>query len=380
MDENLGTIIIDNGSYMTKAGFAGHEAPRAIFPSIIGRPKHVASIAGKQNKDSYVGDEAEAKSGILNLKNPIERGIITNWEDIETIWHHTFYEELRVNPAEYTIILTEVPFNPKNNREKATQIMFETFNVPSFFLEIQANLSIYSTGRVQGIVFESGAEASNIVPIEKGHSISKGINTFNLAGSEVLEYCPHLFHKIMTPTKTMTNRAFSQIFRDFKEKCGYVALDYDAELKKAKTTSECQMDFTFPDGNTITTNEQRFSLTELLFNPHLNGYEFGGVHEFIFDSINKCDESIRKDLYNNIVLAGGNTLFEGLPERIEKEIKKLAPPETKVTVIAPPERKYAAWIGGSILASLATFPQMTISRNEYNESGPGIVHTKCSQS
>ena len=91
----------------------------------------------------------------------------------------------------------------------------------------------------------------------------------------------------------------------------------------------------------------------------------------------QCDIDVRKDLYANIVLSGGTTMFEGLPERIEKEMVRLAPPTMKIKVVAPPERKYAVWIGGSILASLATFPQMVITRDEYNEAGPGIVHRKC---
>lgn len=86
---------------------------------------------------------------------------------------------------------------------------------------------------------------------------------------------------------------------------------------------------------------------------------------------------VRKDLYSNIVLSGGTTMFEGLLERIEKEITNLAPQSIKVKVVAPPERKYAVWIGGSILAYLATFPQMVITHEEYNDAGPAIVHRKC---
>jgi actin-related protein len=120
-----------------------------------------------------------------------------------------------------------------------------------------------------------------------------------------------------------------------------------------------------------------FRAPEALFQPSVLGQEAAGIHETTYNSIMKCDVDIRKDLYGNIVMSGGTTMYPGIADRMQKEINALAPSSMKVKIVAPPERKYSVWIGGSILASLSTFQQMWISKQEYDESGPSIVYRKC---
>lgn len=364
-------IVIDNGSGYCKAGIAGANAPSSSFPTVVGRPKDSTL------KDVYIGYKAIELSDKLNLSLPIEWGLINNWNDMEQIWNYIFKDELKQPSKNATVLLTEPSLNPTENREKTTQIMFENFEVSKFYLCIQSTLALYASGRKTGLVLDSGDGITHTVPVLDGYAVMPGIRRLNLAGRHVTG---NLMKNLISEgydIKTTADRLAVTKIKESKELI-YVALDYEAELKKAHDTNELIKDFTLPDGQVIKLNENRFKNAEIMFQPKMVNVELEGLSEMIVTSISQCDEKDRASMYKNLVLAGGNCLFSGIEDRIKKDLSKLKP-DVRVDWYKETgkRRLNATWIGGSILASLTDFDSKWITKAEYDEFGPSIVNKKC---
>jgi len=371
----LPTLIIDLGTGELKCGFGGEDAPRKVFPNVLGWPRHpgVGGIMLGEKKDNYVGHGAVEKRGLLRVTNPIDRGVITDWLDMEKVLHHTFYSELIVAPDEHPILVTEAPDTARQSREKLAEMMFETFNGPALAVANTACMGVFATGRSTGLAVSSGCGVTHVVPVWEGYSLPHYITRLELAGNDLTDYLRGLLRDKGLPFSTQDDLRFVE---DIKEKLCYVCPDFQAELRNASVSRSFERQYEMPDGEKITLIEDRFRCPEALFDPSMLGLSSPGIHVLSHDCVQKCDPSIRREMYANLVLCGGNTLFPRLEDRLSKEVQELAPKGVEAKCVAFPERKYASWLGGSLLASLPTFPCMWLSKKEYDDFGSSAIHKK----
>ncbi|KAG2382441.1 hypothetical protein C9374_005643 [Naegleria lovaniensis] len=369
-------LMFDLGSGLTKVGFTGEDSPSSVFPTVVGkanqgRLQSIPTLNGTNRE--MIGDEAVCAT-YNTLFSPIRHGIIQDYDRIEKILHHCFYNELRVEPEDHPVIMSTRVHAPKAQHEKLTQIMFETFAVPGFYIAQSTLLSMFAAGRNTGIVLDCGDGVTSVETLSNGYHTKIAAKRVNMGGSDLDEYLATLLQE---RGYYFSTSAELHVVKQIKEKLSYCALDLDAELQTDRMSSKLEKAYELPDGNVISISNERFRCMEALFNPSLIGREDVGIHEMVFNAIQKCDLGVRKDFYGNILLSGGSTFSEGFSDRLVKEITSLAPASILVKVVSPPERKYSVWIGGSILGDLSSFQQYYLSKQEYDDEGPAMIHRKC---
>jgi len=393
-DDEMEVIVIDNGSQNIKAGYSGEDAPRSVFRSLLGSVAPDSENGTRSQtdhpKDFYVGNEAQEHREMLNLQSPIQGGFVTDWDAMEKLWEYTFDKELQISPEanNMPVLLTDAPLNPKVNRERMAQIMFETFKVPGFYIATQAVLSLYASGRTRGIVVESGADVSHAVPIFEGYALPHAILRLEMGGVDISDFLHHSFQqKSVNGTDGIT--LSHEIVKDIKEKLCYVA---PQNLAAEKNQPQSEKPYELPDGQIISIGRQdRVVAPEALFEPSMLGGDHAahgsdGIAVICHNAISKCDLDLQQDLYGAVVLAGGTSMLPGFGDRMFNELTSRAPDGTRIRMIPDlqgrergynSQRKQAAWIGGSMFASLPTFGQIQITKQEWEDCHESIVHRKC---
>ncbi|KAM9320098.1 actin-1-like [Gastrophryne carolinensis] len=366
-------VIFDSGSGLCKAGFSGDQAPTSVIMSLVGRcrPTSKYSLMGITKKDYYIGEEAQTLRGVLSLKYPLEHGVVKNWEDMEKIWKYMYKRELQVKSSERPVLLTEAPQNPTRNREIMAQVMFEKFKVPALYVASEPTMALYAYGRTSGILLDIGAGVTYTCPTYDGYQITHAEKRQNFGGRDITNYLRNLVRENGISFMSSSEK---EIAREIKEKLCYVALDPKQEALKCEEINNVQQDYQLPDGNTICLGSQCFRAPEAIFSPDLIGLDFPGVHKLLNLSITKCDIDIRKTLFNNVMLAGGSTLFPGFQDRLYSELKALAPSGVPVNIIAPEDRQFSVWLGASVFSSLNSMRDVWIPSSVYEEFGPSIFH------
>ena len=376
------SIIIDNGTSTIKAGFSDDDMPRVVIPTVLGKPfSNTGGVPEEEEEDIneqidiFVGEEALNKGGTLQLSRPISKGEIKDFSTMELIWKHIFYNELLTETKTHSVIVTEAPFAPSDNKRQMAEVLFDKLGVESLYIINTSSLALYANGKTTGTVVDIGYQTTSFVPIYEGFVLNHAVTKVDTGGKDLTDYFCHIIG-LRDDNDKFVNEGQKSMINELKEKICEVAEDYDSQVKKCLDSKKEEI-YNLPDGSKVRIAQEKYQCPELLFQPQFFQREHYGLHEQTFKSIKRCDDDIEKDLFQNVILCGGSSLFLKIRKKFEKELQSLAPTGKTVKVIAPPERKYSAWLGGAILSSMKKFKAaMFVSKKEYNENGYGIINDK----
>ena len=419
--DEVSAVVLDLGTHSVKAGYAGQDTPQHVFPSDVGTcPKSgdvdMTDGSSASTRDFYVDSMGVRRDGV-EVQSPFgENGMLEDWEAVESIWEHALKKCLAIQTDEHPILLSEPVHNSDAVRAKMTELMFEKYAPPALFLAKNPVLSSFAVGKASSLVIDMGGKHTTVSAVHDGYALQKSVVHSPLGGdalsdvvakyleNQKIDVRPrYAFTKkqkgdgefevkaVNHPKTTASYAAFKrlEIMEDIKATVCRLddhVFNSDAHKNVAGVTYE------LPDGNTIEVGVERFQIPELLFQPELlkeldvevpalsGDTKLKSIPELVLECINNSDVDVRKDLWGNLVLGGGCSMFANMRERLEGALFDHAPQNVKTKVIASMnsvERRYATWIGGSILASLGSFQQLWMSKQEYEEHGANLVQRKC---
>ena len=361
------TVVLDIGQFSTKAGYAGEDMPTQIFFTIVGKPKYRQidyEYAGIKQDEYYVGDEIQS-IGLYKVFYPINKGIIQDWLSFEKIIDYIFYN-LRVDPSLVNVLFAVHPLFPHGDIKRLFELFLENYQCNAFYPVLDSMLTLYAGGFQTGLVVEIGDSITRIVPIYEGYKLDHAVRILEIGGRTLTKY----MEKILGESGFSADSSIrKELVRALKEKACFVSLDYKEDLKRVE---QYEKEYSLPDGSTISLSKERFAVPELFFNPTL-GLEEDSLTRAIMDVIEMCDVDIRPDLLNNIFLSGGSSMFPNFKSRMYQELEfELARRKKKnqvIKIIAPRERVFSVWVGGSILAIIPEFQKNWITRAKYFKDG-----------
>lgn len=383
-------VVIDNGTGYTKMGYAGNSTPSFIIPSTIAENSKPDRNDPLADLDFLIGREAiVAKKRQYIINNPIRHGLIENWNVMEKLWQRCLYQKLRCEPEEHFIMLTEPPMNTPENREYTAEIMFETFNIPGLYIAIQAVLALAaswtaenSTKTMTGTVIDSGDGVTHVIPVVDGYVIGSCIKHIPLAGSDITAFVKQSLQDRGEPIPLHMKM---EVAKAVKENFCYVCPSVEKEETKYKSGGKSYKVYESVDILTgkkfsVTVGPEVFLGPELFFQPNLFNREFTTpLSELVDESILNSPIDVRRNLYNNIVLSGGSTMFKNLPKRLQRDISRRvnarlpdSARKVDVNVVSHSYQRFAVWFGGSMLASTKEFYTKCHTREQYLEHGPRI--------
>ncbi|VDN96752.1 unnamed protein product [Rodentolepis nana] len=380
MSDEVGAIVLDLGSHTLRGGFAGEDIPKIDMPSTTG---YVFSKDNSSVTKRVIGNNVYVPSEGMEIKPFVKDGLIEDWDAFEDVVNYMINCLIPIEKSQHPILTSEPSWNPRNKREKLTEILFEKFEIPAFYLAKSAALACFANSRHTGLVLDVGASCASAVPVYDGRVLLQGVVRTPFAGDFIAQQCAKMVKEVLKTEPVPYYRVASKnLMEDFAATVLQIS---DERYDQGQMETIPTRTYEFPNGYNVELGHERFQIPEALFDPssvpQSNGRSDLSMSHIVSSSISLCDIDIRANLYNNIVVVGGTSLIVGFTDRLQKDLGAKTPSSMRLKVNFPSsltERRFSSWVGGSILGSLGTFQQMWISRHEYEEFGKSFIEKKCS--